>query len=394
MRLHPTTQNAYPPSRLNISGTARPVCVPLFKQEHAASYKNPVRFSAGTDIYLQGMPINSVRLAQANHLLKPEIIQWIRSLDQDDLSLELPAVARAYQLFGLSRTTGIPPLVAQGGESPRMTSGGLAAILILMLHHLSPAKDLEDALAQIQLSCTYLTVKARRNIAKHPELKMEGDALNIRNLGRFLFDLPPTGMTTGTFDLSGYSIPACKNILHTTIQSKHIVFLAPNGAMQIIQMPTPADWKAIIESDRLLQQQIRMSPPNFITKNKVLTGDPVTDLLGLLDEQTLKSLSGNNGSSPLHDMAMTLPIDYPELIRAGKIKVLLNKPGSDHQDVWDNAGSHWTAQCHKIPDRSNQLFNKLHYQTACAIWRLLNCFFRSIHSQQGEDITHSATKSR
>lgn len=191
---------------------------------------------------------------------------------------------------------GIPPCLEKQGKTGKnddyQTSNGiLAALSIFILQNLEPAANsTEEAIAQL-----YTSFEIVANVAHKKAIRMEQAGTiplgTYRALPAVAIDAP--------------RIAAYENVLYTALYKKHMVFIAPNGAIQIVGIPNEAQTNDIINAENEMR-------------------------LGMARTMLATNVSGRW-------LVEKSSLNYAwHLQQKGRLTVLMDKPGKDGQHVWES----------------------------------------------------------
>lgn len=220
-----------------------------------------------------------------------------------------------YEAFGLSdygRPIGfIPPLMWRSGSRPKNapinTHGALAQIAVQTFAKFPPASNMLEAARQLHGS--FLAVDDLAHNVYEQDQNYKGrlakkGKFSIFRHGKFSTD--PRLEKTGGISARGPEILPWRDKLYTTVQASHIVFIASNGATQIVRIPDT------VELEKMLGQSLA---------------------------QVVKECGGikrtkNSYETDRHVAIYYSRLNYPDLIRKDLIRVDFEKPGLDGRNVW------------------------------------------------------------
>lgn len=249
----------------------------------------------------------------------------VEALNRIPLAQFFPFALDRYQFFKIPPDyVGIPPSV----EIPRFdntppsknTHGVLASLALSILSMLPAGNTMEDTLAQLYTSFWEITRQSGMNtppFTKEPGLDHSG------------------GMRA-----SGPGVLTLSN-LYSSLQTSHMVFIAPNGALQIVARPNAQVMSEILAHDPVAQKHLDKQKPLNQNAREGLdaltdkTYDAATTIAYLKTLTDGRARQSANGWTDVHTVLRNIPIDFARHIADKRLRILLEKPGADGQGVWD-----------------------------------------------------------
>ncbi len=349
-----------------ISITPQPMHrIPLVPRVRVAQ-PSAVRFSSDSGIFrdwMNGYSVNAERLEREKHTWNPVISSLISQYNAMNLATQFPGVARSFEVVGMPAKTGIPPAVRVNPETMEKpagrirgflsslkkafsflkpwqepartanTNGGLATVLLHLMKSLPRTESCEGTLAQLLTGVKTINAVALQNYQT-----IQGD---------------PQWVYSGGLSEDGPLILPLAGRAYSSIQYRHGVVIAPNGALQVFQIPSAKDTIAMIEADPVAAAWIegnrplshyppdedRSCAPFKPLKHHEATLAQTRAHLSGLAAGTVPPRSTPWGWDDIHTLMYWVPFDYAKHIAEGRIKVILDKPGLNGQNVWEALSS-------------------------------------------------------
>jgi hypothetical protein len=290
--------------------------------------------NAGEQISLGGATLDYDLYMQAGRKWRDQILQLTDQYDNQRLQDRYPPFFKeTLNMFGLVDSLGHPPSLrlrgsqiegAVGHRKPTTTHGLLAAIALDVLKQLPDAASLEEGSAQLVATIDVINDKAQKQTIK------------LESANRVSHD---KHAVTGGIAPGGIAIKPLENQLYSAVQTGHFVFVAKNGAIQILKLPTPKEMAEIIKHDPEAQRQILLKQPlNHVPSYPPKHFRDIPELLrflGELEEGKYPQRVHPSGATDIHHILTDIQFDYPKHIREGRLKTLLDKPGADRRKVWE-----------------------------------------------------------
>lgn len=259
---------------------------------------------------------------------KPIVESALANMNNEVLQDRFPPFYReTLQKFQLENWIGIPPKMGKRVHSrkrPLTTHGLIACVGLEVLKQLPNANSAERALAQLfeAIDCT---VKVAEKRFCH-EIERPGS--------RRFFDTDPISP-------DGTAMKPYREKIYSAMQTSHIVFVARNGAIQVLRLPTPKEFIEIVRADKKAQTAILSQQPlnkdngrmDHTEKeiSKIYFGSifELYDFLNELESGLHQERTTHSGASDVHRIMFRIPFDYKRHIDNGLLKVLVDKPGVD-----------------------------------------------------------------
>jgi hypothetical protein len=290
-----------------------PSCSPYLASANTKIYTNNcsssplVRFAQSTPKKVDASEIyNILPTEEWSRLEKPYSEYAERILDGENfqnLEDQYPDLYRQFSLSNYKRRLNfIPPIGWKPGHKPQgapaNTHRALAEIALKVFDQFPPASTMLEAALQLHGS---FTAVAKADAEFEYDKTCKGQFSPYEK-----FSTDPRLQRTGNVNAYGLQINPWKDKLYTAVQLGHIVFIASNGAVQIVKIPSIE----ILES---------------------LTGQSL--------HERIKNAPGRKNKFPLeqdrHLVLYELPLNYPAAIKKGLIEIEYERPGRDGRKVWD-----------------------------------------------------------
>lgn len=212
----------------------------------------------------------------------------------------------------------------------------LGEIAVNLLEQLPSVHSMEDALAQFTavLSAVNDTAfYAARKYHYKPDTPIREQGFSD------LCVLQGDGLQIGPFN--DHLDPS----IYSSIQRGQIVFIAKNGAMQIVKLPSPQQLSLMIQKDDHAKAYIDTKQPlSQEDKRRQLSAyGPhmgISATLQLLETYHQTGIPEDritpSGWTDLHRLLETVPFDFKKHIQEGRLSVLMDKPNNaTQQGVWE-----------------------------------------------------------
>lgn len=287
---------------------------------------NNNRSLCGSSIIKGGLTINENLFNSERQRWKAEVEPKVDRWDMELLQERFPPFYRqTLQEFRLDNFVGIPPNIRKYDVVGKKTTHGLIVYIGLeILKQLQNASNAESGIAQLFESIDCPTQRAKKK-AEEIEYTFEN--------GFYVTD----GISPGGREIFPY-----EEKMYSSLQTKHIVFIAKNGAMQILKLPTPKELSKITENDVQAQKEILTRQPlNGGSGSMGFTEKyigSIQELLSFLDELEKgkhPERVTTSGGTDITSILSVVAFDYAKHINSGYLKVLVNKSGVDGKSVWE-----------------------------------------------------------
>jgi hypothetical protein len=242
---------------------------------------------------------------------------------------------------------GVPPLM--GSPKGPNTKSALIKIIVELLKDLPPASNILEAEEQVKTTLRFVyQAGVQSRVMNHiNELGNEfvQNAGSVFTLEGALAHCEKIEATAREIPYFGYDAPFIQPLTLLTDTKDKEIFLAKsyvshgliigrNGAVQIILIPSTEKLIQMLESDDTAKKHILKTQP-LSDKSCAITFQDKPDLLIRLRTQSEFWISYDNDSMT-NFIFRNSPFDLPRHIRAGRLKVVLDKVGADGLNLWQN----------------------------------------------------------
>ncbi len=308
---------------IGVSSPVIPTRPPVVAPRPGAPHR--VTFAGGSPRarYKLSLP-RLISLTRQDSPWQARVAELLDAYERRDLQAELPLVKKILAPFALEGCMGIPPALNRFDPDRKnmrlqSTNGALAVVALEILGQLPPAANAMEAFVQLNDVLRQLSARAVEKARG-----LTGDWQ------------PSNGISLGFFRARGL-----EHVGYSQVLTGHILLIAPNGAVQILKVPTPAELITLIDHDPKAQEAINRHRPvkpdrwGFFRMPSLKRGYDLAQTRQFLSEMAQGRHRHRvvNGWSDVHTLLRDVPFDFARHVREGRIPVLFDKAGADGRKV-------------------------------------------------------------